>query len=124
MVLESSEVAASGGLPVALAVMVQVVPSGEPAIDTDPLPAAMVVGMQPAPKQSPIDMVVTADAPDAKRTVPEPNAIAISRLRFMSKTPATRNLFPYTQISCHDLKPLLDSTPEPSGCGGPEPLTE
>ena len=73
MVLESGEVAASGGLPVALAVMVQVVPSGEPAIDTDPLPAAMgVVGTQPAPMQSPIDMVVTADAPDAQRTAPEP----------------------------------------------------
>src|SRR5215469_16047243 len=105
MVLESSEVAASGGLPVALAVMVQVVPSGEPAIDTDPLPAAIVVGLQPALKQSPIDMVVTADAPGTQRTAPEPSAIAVSRLRFMSKTPATRNLFLITQISCHDLKP-------------------
>jgi hypothetical protein len=73
--------------------MVQVVPSGEPAIATDPLPVAMAVGVQPALKQSPIDMVVTADAADAQRTAPEPSAIAVSRLRFMPKTPATRNLF-------------------------------
>src|SRR6516162_7964898 len=112
MVLESREVAASGGLPVALAVMVQVAPSGEPAIDTDPLPAAMVVGMQSAPMQSPIDMVVTADAPDAQRTAPEPSAIAVSRLRFMPKTPATRNLFLITQISCHILNLSLPAITE------------
>jgi hypothetical protein len=95
MVLESSEVAASGGLPVALAVMVQVAPSGEPAIATDPLPVAMVVGMQPAAKQSPIDIVAPADAPDAQRT-PEPRTIAVSRFRFMSKTPT--NLPDYANI--------------------------
>ena len=105
MVLESSEVAASGGLPVALAVMIQVVPSGEPAIATDPLPVAMVVGMQPAAKQSPIDMVAAAAAPDAQRITPGPNAIAV-RMRFMSETPRYMQPLPYKQISCHHTKPF------------------
>jgi hypothetical protein len=84
MVLESSVVGASGGLPVALAVMVQLAPSGEPATATDPLPLAIVVGAQAAPKQSPIDIVVTADAADAQTSAPELRTIAVMKFLYIS----------------------------------------
>lgn len=51
IVLESNVVAASGGLPVALAVTFHV-PRIEPAMATEPAPLAMVVGAQPVPKIS------------------------------------------------------------------------
>ena len=83
IVLESSAVAASGGLPVALAVIVHVAPSGEPATATDPLPVPIVLGVQPAPKQSPIDIVV-ADAPAAQSSAPEPRATAVRNFPHIS----------------------------------------
>jgi hypothetical protein len=73
IVFESSVVGASGGLPVALAVTFHD-PRIEPAIATLPLPVAIVAGVHPAPKQSPIDMVVTADADAGQRSRAVANA--------------------------------------------------
>jgi hypothetical protein len=84
IVFESSVVAASGGLPTALAVTSHV-PIVEPAIATDPLPVApvMVVGAQAAPKQSPIDMVVVADAPAAQSSELEASTAAVRTFLFI-----------------------------------------
>jgi hypothetical protein len=82
IVLESSVVWASGGLPVALAVTIHD-PSVEPATATDPLPVAMVLGAQAAPKQSPIEIVV-AEAPDAHRSAPELRTIAVVKFLYIS----------------------------------------
>jgi len=81
IVFESSVVGASGGLPTALAVTSHV-PIVEPATATDPLPVApgMVVGAQPDPKQSPIDIVVAADAPAAHSNALEASAAVVKIL--------------------------------------------
>jgi hypothetical protein len=49
---------------------------------TDPLPVAIVLGVQAAPKQSPIDMVV-ADTPLAQSSAPDPSAIAVSSFPYI-----------------------------------------
>ena len=82
MVLESKVVAASGGLPVALAVTIHD-PRVEPAMATEPAPVAMVPGAQPLPKQSPIDIEVAADAPDDQSSGVTSNAAAVSSFLFI-----------------------------------------
>jgi hypothetical protein len=82
IVLESSVVWASGGLPIALAVTIHD-PSVEPATATDPLPVAMVLGAQAAPKQSPID-IVDADAPATDRSALELRAITAIKFLYIS----------------------------------------
>jgi hypothetical protein len=86
IVLESSVVWASGGLPTALAVTIHD-PIIEPLTVTDPLPVppGMVLGAQPTPKQSPIEIVV-ADAADAHRSAPEPRAIAVKKFLYISSS--------------------------------------
>lgn len=66
IVFESNVVWVKGGVPDPEAVTVHV-PSGEPAMAADPLPVAMVVGVQPKPKQSPM-LIKFADAPEGHKT--------------------------------------------------------
>jgi hypothetical protein len=102
IVLESSVVWASGGLPTALAVTIHV-PIVEPLTVTDPLPVApgMVLGAQPGPKQSPIEIVV-ADAPDAHKSAPELRAIAVIKFLYISAPEKMKllNLHTYKQVAC------------------------
>src|ERR1700756_2616143 len=86
IVFEFSVVGASGGLPAALAGLLHD-PRIERAIPTLPLPLAIVVGTHPAPKQSPIDMVVAADTDTGQRSGAAAKAATARDIRFMMVYP-------------------------------------
>jgi hypothetical protein len=86
IVFVSSVVGASGGLPVALAVTSHD-PRAEPAMAAEPVPVAMVPGAQPLPKQSPIDIMVAADDPEAQRSGAAAKAATVRNVLFMMVNP-------------------------------------
>jgi hypothetical protein len=85
IVFESNVVWVNGGVPDPEAVTVHV-PSAKPAAAADPLPVAIVVGVQPTPKQSPM-LIRFADAPEGHRSGLASIVAAISKFLFIVLTP-------------------------------------